>query len=448
LIISIFVCNFATIIQIYIQTLYKMAAPKLTIKIYPEKRNDKAGKLITSNVPIYFYISLNGKRLPYFSGYRCDIELVNDKAGNETMKQWNADLQRMKKNQVNKSGETSSYINGRLSILEGKINKVLEDDSKADLSAIKIELDKLQGKAIKVQKTEENGFFDEFTKYVDSSDFSHKRNEQLTGTSKKVKAFFPDATFDTFDDVKLENFRTYLKKTLGETTVNSELRRLRAFFNYAVKKGLTKNYPFDKITLSQDVYSAPVYLTIDERNHLYNFDPKIDRLRLVRDMFVLHCFIGTRVNDFIRLKKEHVKNGSIEYYENKKLKQQGKLIRVPLSETAKAILLKYDKQDDDRLFPFISEQKYNEYLKELFVLAKLNRNVTVLDHHTKKETTKPLNELVSSHMARKTFIGNLYKKTKDSVICSMTGHVQGSKAFSRYYNVEDEQKNEAINLIE
>ena len=51
-------------------------------------------------------------------------------------------------------------------------------------------------------------------------------------------------------------------------------------------------------------------------------------------------------------------------------------------------------------------------------------------------------------MARKTFIGNLYKKTKDSVICSMTGHVQGSKAFSRYYNVEDEQKNEAINLIE
>jgi len=425
-----------------------MAATKLTIKIYPEKRKDKTGELITSNVPIYFYITLNGKRLPYFSGCRCDIELVKDKEGNVTMKQWDVDHQRMKKNQVNKSGDTSSIVNGKLSILEGKINEVIENDSKADLSTIKIELDKSQGKTIKATKSTKNSFFDNFTIYVDSSDFSHKRNEQLTGTSKKVKAFFPDATFDTFNDAKLENFRTYLKKTLGETTVNSELRRLRAFFNYAIKKGLTTNYPFDKITLSQDVYSAPVYLTIEERNLLYNFDPKIDRLRVVRDMFVLHCFIGARVNDFIRLKKEHIKNGGIEYYENKKLKQQGKLIRVPLSETAKAILLKYKEQDDDRLFPFISEQKYNLYLKELFVLAKLNRNVTVLDHHTKKETTKPLNELVSSHMARKTFIGNLYKKTKDSVICSMTGHVQGSKAFSRYYNVEDEQKNEAINLIE
>jgi hypothetical protein len=51
-------------------------------------------------------------------------------------------------------------------------------------------------------------------------------------------------------------------------------------------------------------------------------------------------------------------------------------------------------------------------------------------------------------MARKSFIGNLYKKTKDSVICSMSGHVEGSKAFARYYRVENEDKINAVNLIE
>jgi hypothetical protein len=80
-------------------------------------------------------------------------------------------------------------------------------------------------------------------------------------------------------------------------------------------------------------------------------------------------------------------------------------------------------------------------------LAKLTRDVTTLDKHTKKEITIPLNKLACSHMARKTFIGNLYKKTKDSVICSMSGHVEGSKAFARYFTVDDVQKRKALNLI-
>ena len=52
-------------------------------------------------------------------------------------------------------------------------------------------------------------------------------------------------------------------------------------------------------------------------------------------------------------------------------------------------------------------------------------------------------------MARRTFVGNLYKKVKDpSLISSMSGHAEGSKAFNRYRVIDDEVKKEAVTLME
>ena len=64
------------------------------------------------------------------------------------------------------------------------------------------------------------------------------------------------------------------------------------------------------------------------------------------------------------------------------------------------------------------------------------------------EEIKPLYEVVSSHTARKTFIGNLYKKVRDpNIIASMSGHVEGSTAFARYRVIDDDIKNDVINLL-
>jgi hypothetical protein len=51
-------------------------------------------------------------------------------------------------------------------------------------------------------------------------------------------------------------------------------------------------------------------------------------------------------------------------------------------------------------------------------------------------------------MGRRTFIGNMYKQVKDpDLIGSMSGHVEGSKAFTRYRAIDDEMKIELVNLI-
>lgn len=75
--------------------------------------------------------------------------------------------------------------------------------------------------------------------------------------------------------------------------------------------------------------------------------------------------------------------------------------------------------------------------------------VTILNPTTGKEEKRPINEVASSHMARRTFIGNLYKKVKDpNLVGALSGHAEGSKAFARYREIDDEIKKEVVSLIE
>ena len=101
------------------------------------------------------------------------------------------------------------------------------------------------------------------------------------------------------------------------------------------------------------------------------------------------------------------------------------------------------------LLPFISEQKYNEAIKEIFGAAGITRMVTVLNPLTRLAEQRPLNEVASSHLARRTFVGNLYKKVKDTnLVSSLSGHREGSAAFARYRDIDDEMKREIMQYLE
>ena len=81
-------------------------------------------------------------------------------------------------------------------------------------------------------------------------------------------------------------------------------------------------------------------------------------------------------------------------------------------------------------------------------IAGINRIVTILNPTTGEEEKKPINEVASSHMARRTFIGNLYKKVKDpNLVGSLSGHKEGSKAFARYRDIDEDMKKELVDLL-
>ena len=61
---------------------------------------------------------------------------------------------------------------------------------------------------------------------------------------------------------------------------------------------------------------------------------------------------------------------------------------------------------------------------------------------------KPLYEVASSHTARKTFVGNLYRQVPDpNLIASMSGHVECSRAFRRYRTIDDDMKRKLVEMI-
>ena len=104
--------------------------------------------------------------------------------------------------------------------------------------------------------------------------------------------------------------------------------------------------------------------------------------------------------------------------------------------------------DGDKLLPFISEQKYNLAIKRIFKAAGLKRLVTVINPTTREEEKRVLYEIASSHLARRTFVGNLYKQVKDpNLVGALSGHKEGSKAFARYRTIDDEMKKELVNLL-
>ena len=101
-----------------------------------------------------------------------------------------------------------------------------------------------------------------------------------------------------------------------------------------------------------------------------------------------------------------------------------------------------------RLFPCITGQRYNDAIKVIFGMAGITRKVEIRNPKTGEPEFKPLNEIASSHLARRTFVGNAYFKVSDpNIIGKMSGHVEGSKAFKRYRNIEDETLFNVINLL-
>lgn len=99
--------------------------------------------------------------------------------------------------------------------------------------------------------------------------------------------------------------------------------------------------------------------------------------------------------------------------------------------------------------PFISSQKYNVAIKKIFKECGITRIVTILNPTTGEEEQRPINEIASSHLARRTFVGNLYKKVKDpNLVGALSGHKEGSRAFSRYRDIDDDMKKELIGLME
>lgn len=274
--------------------------------------------------------------------------------------------------------------------------------------------------------------------------------EQFYRDEWKLYDEFPDIYTEYPAEVRAHH-KTHRPMRRGDNIVVCMMRMLRTYFNWLYAQGHTLNRPFDKYKGNKtEKYGTPFYLTIEERDHIADFDLSgSPRLEAQRDIFIFQCLVGCRVSDLRNLRASNVVRDAIEYVATKTKKDRNNVIRVPLADRAKTLIKKHAGQKDGRLFPFISDQRYNNAIKEVCRTCGINRIVTVINPTTGKDERRPIWEVASSHMARRTFIGNLYKKVKDpNLVGSLSGHKEGSKAFARYRDIDEEMKREMIDLIQ
>jgi len=240
-------------------------------------------------------------------------------------------------------------------------------------------------------------------------------------------------------------------KERGNNTVCEMMKNFKSFFSWMNREGITDNRPFDTIEIGTQKYGTPFYITCEERDKIASTPMPTEKLERQRDIFVFQCLVGCRVSDLRRLTPDNITDGILVYtpHKTKEDGQQSLQARVPLHKKAIELIRKNAGKDRyGRLFPVTSNVTYNSDIKRIFVLSGINRMVEVRNPVTGEMENRPINAVASSHLARRTFVGNLYLKVADpNLIGKMSGHVEGSKSFARYRKIEDETLKNVIELL-
>jgi integrase len=253
----------------------------------------------------------------------------------------------------------------------------------------------------------------------------------------------------TFDNINLEfyeQFKDYIlnEKKLLNNTFGKQIRTLKSFLNLATEKGINTNAGYkSRLFKSPQENIDHIYLTSDELDAIYKKDLKgkmyLDR---VRDLFLIGCHTGLRFSDFTLLKKENLEETKTGFVLNVKTNKTGERVIIPLKPVVKAIWDKYE----GSLPRAISNQKMNEYLKELGEEAEISKKVIIKKTSGKviRETTCPKFKLISTHTARRSFATNAFLSGIPPIsIMKFTGH-QTESSFMKYIKISQEKNAELL----
>jgi site-specific recombinase XerD len=263
------------------------------------------------------------------------------------------------------------------------------------------------------------------------SPLTHQRYEAAIKHIKifcKVQYNNEDFKLSEMSHKFITSFEFYLKTT-GKCQHNSAMKHIRAL-KKVVLIALANDYirkdPFANYKITQKAVQRDC-LTQQEINKLIEKEFDIERIEIIRDLFVFQCYTGLSYRDLEKLSKNHIQIG-IEGYKWIILNRTktGSECRVPVLPEAEKVLKKYKNnpchQIKETLLPVPSNQKMNAYLKEVADLCGITKKLhTHLARHTYATTVTLSNgvpmETVSKLLGHKKIATTqIYAKVLDSKI--------------------------------
>ena len=403
------------------------------------ERRKKLGEVIEKNMPIRIVVNHLGKRITLSTGFRTDLEA------------WNVDEGKVKQGYINQQKEAYNIINMSLTEQAGFIDKYALkkqiEDEPLDLdelkSAFAAHFSRKKGKVHK-EKNEMKTFFELFDAFVEERG---KQNDWTSATYTKFKTvrshlndFDKGIELDHLTEEKLTEYVIYLRdeKKMRNSTIKKQLGFLKWFLNWAVEKGHTTNMTYKKFKPKlKTAEKQVIYLTREELDQIRNFEipePKqyLDR---VRDVFLFCCYTSLRHSDVYRLRHSDIKSGKIELVTQKTVDK----LTIKLNARALAILEKYKDTPfkNNKILPVISNQRMNDYLKELAKLAGINEPITDVYFigNVRHEDVQPKHSMLGTHTGRRTFICNaLLNGMPPNAVMKITGH-SDYKAMQPYIDI-------------
>ena len=261
---------------------------------------------------------------------------------------------------------------------------------------------------------------------------SRKRLADFINSSLKKT----DISVQCIDYKFLDAFDVFIKKDFNnvQNTAWNYHKHLRRVLNLAISLDYIDKNPFSKFKVGLDETHREI-LSMEELKRLEDKNIQIERLSVVRDIFIFACYTGLSFSDIAKLNKIHLQQGTDgkEWIIIDRSKTNNRC-RIPILPKVREILKRYEDypkiSNKDVLLPVLTNQKMNSYLKELGDICDINKNITM-------------------HIARHTFATTvtLCNGVPIETVSKLLGHTS-LKTTQIYAKVLDQKISEDMDVLE
>lgn len=340
------------------------------------------GRLVRGvDAPIYMRVTIKGKRFEMCTGRRV------------LPSRWD-----VRKNRVRGNDEAALTTNSHLDRMKNKAytfyNQLIADpqigESKVDVNMI---ADKFRNRPGRVVPKLKKGhtLVEAFRYHQDrlEKDLAKGTVVRYKITLNRVKEFIrkqhgkDDIELKDLDYQFIVDFNSFLTTEYKGCTNNTSVKYLtylKKVVNLAVKLGWVQTNPLRGFHPD----TKPVvrqFLTEQEVQAIEDKELRMERLDLVRDIFLFACYTGISYADVYSLTRAnlHIYNDGHLHVKLERTKTKTPAT-VPLMAKACRLIDKYETDphcaSTGKLFPVYSNQKFNSYLKEIADLCGIRKSLT------------------------------------------------------------------------
>ncbi|MEP5339452.1 MAG: tyrosine-type recombinase/integrase [Algibacter sp.] len=222
-------------------------------------------------------------------------------------------------------------------------------------------------------------------------DFNKLSWSRYVESRRKVAEFIKskykksDVKLKQLDLKFIKNLEFYWKteKNLRKATIYRSMQRVKKIIQFAIDENYLQSNPFS-LYKNKKYKGTIVYLTEPELNKFMHHEFTQKRLQKIKDMFIFCCYTGLAYQEMSSLRTHHISTGfDGNLWINMIRQKTSQSISIPLLPQAEFIINKYKQVDSDVVFPSISNQKFNSYLKEIGEIVGINKKMT---HHLARRT--------------------------------------------------------------